>query len=90
MNTIKTLLSTTTIAAAFAFGTVQANGFFSVDSQHKHQKQQSTFNDAAHEGTEFWGYYNKDLSKETPKIDKVSSFDASKHDGTYFWDTYNN
>ncbi|MCW8932333.1 MAG: hypothetical protein OQL19_19125 [Gammaproteobacteria bacterium] len=85
MNSIKTILSTTAIISTFAFSTVQANGFFNADSDKSLQKHTTTFDASVHEGTTFWSYFNKGMSKQTPKIDQVASFDESKHAGTAFW-----
>ena len=90
MNTIKTIISTGAIITAFALNTAQANGFFNPESAPIQHQQVSTFDDSKHEGTAFWGYYNKDLTKEAHKMDKVASFDASKHVGNPFWDYHNN
>jgi len=89
MNTIKTILTATAIVSASAFSTVQANGFFEVDSNKPHQ-QQNSFDVSAHEGTAFWGYFNNGMTKHTPKMDQVASFDKSKHTGTAFWGYYTN
>ena len=90
MNTFKTVLSATAIVYSFAFSTAQANGFFNVDDKHSHPKQANTFDESKHVGTTFWGYYNKGLSKETPKMNQVASFDKSKHVGNPFWDYHSN
>lgn len=89
MKMIKKLIFATSIIASFAMSNAQANGFFKVESEQSYQ-QPNTFNEVVHEGTTFWNYYNKDLAKGTPKIDKVSSFDQTKHQDTYFWGVYSN
>ena len=86
MNTIKTLISTGAIITAFALNTVQANGFFNPDSAPIQAQPVSTFDASKHEGTAFWGYFNKGMSQKTPKMDKLASFDESKHAGNPFWD----
>lgn len=90
MNTIKTILTTTAIVSAFAFSTVQANGFFNVDSNKVHNKQADTFDASVHEGTTFWSYFYDGMSKQTPQMNKVASFDESRHTGTAFWGYHNN
>ncbi len=90
MSTMKTILTTTAIVSAFAFSTVQANGFFNVDSDKTHQKQPDTFDASVHKGTTFWSYLNNGMSRQTPKMEKVASFDESRHVGTTFWDYHNN
>ncbi len=90
MKTINTLLTATALITCSAFSTVQANGFFQIDSIKTHQKQPDTFNEAAHKGTTFWGYFNNGLAKEAPKMNKVATFDHSKHEGTAFWGVHHN
>lgn len=88
MNTIKTFLTTSAIVSAFAFSTVQANGFFNVDKNNAYQ-QPDTFDASIHEGTSFWSYFNNGMYNQTPKMDQVASFDKSRHVGTTFWDYHN-
>lgn len=68
MTSVKTINVSSAIAISFAAGTASANGFFNVDNKHSSQQQPDTFNDAAHKDTAFWGYYNKNLLKETQKL----------------------
>ncbi len=90
MNTIKTLLTTGTLMACFAYSSVQANGFFDADPVQPTQQKANTFDHDAHRGTAFWGEFDTQLSQKTPDPDRMASFDRTKHEGTTFWGEYYN
>jgi hypothetical protein len=99
MNKFKKTLSSIIFSTTCLTGTVYAGDAYFWDyynsignrvasNNSMAAEQNSAFDDSAHTGTYFWGYFNKDLNHKA-NVNTTASFDESKLRNTYFWKYYN-